>query len=110
MAARAVPITLETVGGNHVILDLGNGHFAFYAHLQPGSLKVAVGDTVAVGAVIGSLGNTGNSTAPHLHFGLVDRPDFLTGEGLPFVIPRFTVTGTITGGDQFKVEITGTVE
>src|SRR5271163_3314031 len=38
--SRAVPITLETVGGNHVILDIGDGHFAFYAHLQPGSLRV----------------------------------------------------------------------
>jgi hypothetical protein len=98
--------TPEDYGGNYVVLQVAPGVYAFYAHLQPGSLKVAVGDTVAAGAVIGSLGNTGNSTAPHLHFGLVDRPDFLTGEGLPFVISRFTVKGTITGGDQFKVEIT----
>ena len=40
--SRAVPITLETVGGNHIILDLGRGFFAFYAHLQPGSLRVKV--------------------------------------------------------------------
>jgi murein DD-endopeptidase MepM/ murein hydrolase activator NlpD len=38
--SRAVPITLETIGGNHIILDLGDGRHAFYAHLQPGSLCV----------------------------------------------------------------------
>ena len=45
-ASRAVPITLETIGGNYVIIDLGGGFFAFYAHLQPDSLKVKVGERV----------------------------------------------------------------
>jgi hypothetical protein len=40
----AVPITLETVAGNHVNLDLGDGVYAMYAHLQPGSIRVKVGD------------------------------------------------------------------
>ncbi len=96
----------DDYGGNHIVLEIAPGVYAFYAHLQPGSLKVKVGDKVTAGTVIALLGNTGNSTAPHLHFGLVDSPDFLNGEGLPFVIDRFTVTGTITGGDMFKVEFT----
>ena len=96
----------DDYGGNHIVLEIAPGVYAFYAHLQPGSLKVKVGDRVTAGAVIGSLGNSGNSTAPHLHFGLVDSPDFLTGHGLPFVIDRFTVTGTITGGDFDGAEIT----
>src|SRR5205085_8384853 len=66
--SRAVPITLETVGGNHVILDIGQGYYAFYAHLQPGSLRVKVGDKVKRGQVVGLVGNSGNSTEPHLHF------------------------------------------
>ena len=45
----AIPITLETIGGNHVITDMGNGLYAFYAHMQPGSLRVKVGDKVKSG-------------------------------------------------------------
>ena len=63
-----VPITLETVGGNNVIMEIGDGLYAFYAHLQPGSLRVKVGDKVRRGQVLGLLGNSGNSSEPHLHF------------------------------------------
>ena len=84
--SRAVPITLETVGGNHVIIDIGGGYYAFYAHLKPGSLKVKLGDKVTRGQVIGHVGNTGNSTEPHLHFQVCDRPSALSCAGL---IPNF---------------------
>jgi len=83
--SRAVPITLETVGGNHVILDLGGGRYAFYAHLQPGSIRVKPGDRVKRGQVLGLVGNSGNSTEPHLHFHLSDAPSPLGSEGLPYV-------------------------
>jgi len=89
----AVPITLETVGGNHVILDLGGGVYAFYAHLIPGSLQVKVGDKVKRGQLIGRLGNSGNSTAPHLHFHMGDRNSPLGTEGLPFVIDEYVKLG-----------------
>ena len=85
----AVAITLETVAGNHVILDLGNGNFAFYAHLIPGSELVKVGDRVSAGQVIGRLGNSGNSTGPHLHFHLGDSPTPLASEGVPFVVDEY---------------------
>jgi murein DD-endopeptidase MepM/ murein hydrolase activator NlpD len=85
----AIPITDETVAGNHVIEDLGSGHFAAYAHLRPGTIKMKVGDVVHSGEVIGRLGNTGNSTEPHLHFQLCDAPSFLKSEGLPFAIDQF---------------------
>jgi murein DD-endopeptidase MepM/ murein hydrolase activator NlpD len=91
--SRAVPITLETIGGNHVVLDLSGGRFAFYAHLQPGSLKVKVGDKVRRGQVLGLVGNSGNSTEPHLHFHITDSPSPLGSEGLPYVIDSFEVTG-----------------
>jgi murein DD-endopeptidase len=91
--SRVVPITLETVGGNHVLLDLGNGIFAFYAHLQPGSIRVHVGDKVKVGQVLGLVGNSGNSTEPHLHFDICDRSSMLACEGLPYAFPSFDVQG-----------------
>ncbi|HUK30933.1 MAG TPA: M23 family metallopeptidase [Candidatus Acidoferrum sp.] len=97
--SRAVPITLETIGGNHVILDLGNGIFAFYAHLQPGSLRVKVGDKVKTGQVLGLVGNSGNSTEPHLHFDICDRSSMLACEGLPYAFPQFDVQGS---GWSFK--------
>jgi murein DD-endopeptidase len=92
--SRAVPITLETVGGNHVILDIGGGHFAFYAHLQPGSLKVKLGDKVRRGQVVGLVGNSGNSTEPHLHFHVENASSPLGAEGLPYALPSFDVVGS----------------
>ena len=91
--SRAVPITLETVGGNHVILDIGGGHFAFYAHLQPGSLRVKLGDKVRRGQVVGLVGNSGNSTEPHLHFHIENASSPLGAEGLPYSLASFEVVG-----------------
>ena len=91
--SRAVPITLETVGGNHVILDIGGGHFAFYAHLQPGTLRVKLGEKVRRGQVLGLVGNSGNSTEPHLHFHIENANSPLGAEGLPYSLPSFEVVG-----------------
>lgn len=90
--SRAVPITLETVGGNHVILDLGGGHFAFYAHLQPDQIRVKVGDRVTRGQVLALLGNSGNSTEPHLHFHISNANSPLGSDGLPYALD-FDVLG-----------------
>jgi murein DD-endopeptidase MepM/ murein hydrolase activator NlpD len=92
-ASRAVPITLETVGGNHVILDIGGGRYAFYAHLQPGSLRVRLGDRVRKGQVVGLVGNSGNSTEPHLHFHVSDGASPLGSEGLPYRFESFELIG-----------------
>jgi len=89
--SRAVAITLETVGGNYVVLDIGNGRYAFYAHLQPGSLRVKLHDKVRRGQVVGLVGNTGNSTEPHLHFHLADGPSPLGAEGIPYGLESFEV-------------------
>lgn len=91
--SRAVPITLDTVGGNYVILDLGQGRYAFYAHLQPGSLRVKVGDKVKRGQVVGLVGNSGNSTEPHLHFHIGNKNAPLASEGLPYVLDSFELQG-----------------
>jgi hypothetical protein len=91
--SRAVPITLETVGGNHVIIDIGGGYYAFYAHLKPGGVKVKLGDKVKRGQVIGIVGNTGNSTEPHLHFHISDASSPLGGEGVPYRLDSFEIVG-----------------
>ncbi len=91
--SRAVPITIETIGGNHVIIDLGDGRFAFYAHLKPGAIRVKVGDHVKRGQVIGLVGNSGNSTEPHLHFHVSDGTSPLGSEGLPYGYDAFEVVG-----------------
>jgi len=91
---RAVPITLETVGGNHVIISLGNGHYAFYAHLQPGSIRVKPGEHVRRGQVLGLLGNSGNSDAPHLHFHISNGNSPMGSEGVPFLFDSFEVLGS----------------
>src|SRR5262245_35749994 len=88
-------ITIETVDGNHVVLDLGGGRFAFYAHLQKNSIKVRPGDQVKKGAVLGKLGNTGNTSAPHLHFHVMNRPSPMAADGIPYLIDSFDFAGQI---------------
>lgn len=87
--AHAVEITLETVAGNYVVLDVGGERYVTYAHLQPGSLRVAVGQRVARGDVLGLLGNSGNSTEPHLHLHVCDAPSALRCDGRPWALERF---------------------
>ena len=87
----AVPVTMETIAGNAVTLDLGNGQFALYAHLEPGSVRVKSGDRVKRGQALGQIGNSGDSREPHLHFEVMDGPDLLAGEGLPYLIDRYEI-------------------
>lgn len=86
------------VTGNHLVLDLGGGTYAMYAHLKKGSLKVRAGDRVTEGTVLAACGNSGNSTEPHLHFQLMDTPDLDTARGLPF---RWRGVGLPAGGETF---------
>jgi hypothetical protein len=96
-------IPLDEADGNSVILDLGGEHYAVYAHMQPGSIKVHKGERVKLGQVIGLVGNTGNSVAPHLHFQVSDRPSSLASNGLPYEIRSFEVAGKTPGTNAFDV-------
>jgi Peptidase family M23 len=85
----AVPITMETIGGNTVTLDLGGGQYAYYFHLQPNTLRVKVGERVARGEVIARIGCSGDAREPHLHFELTTSAGLMSGEGLPYVINQY---------------------
>ncbi len=90
-----VPVTDEALDGNHVIIKLDAGVYAGYAHIKPGSVRVSPGQRVRAGQVLGRLGNSGNTTGPHLHFQLMDRPSLLDANGLPFTIDRFRFDGVV---------------
>jgi hypothetical protein len=105
LTSRAVPITLETIGGNFVTLDLGSGRYAFYAHFQPGSLRVKPGDRVRRGQVLGLVGNSGNSTQAHLHFHVSDGARGLESEGVPYVLDAFEVFNQAGGSERREHEL-----
>ncbi len=71
------------VAGNYVTLKHRGNEYSFYAHLVPGSVRLKKNSVVKKGEFIGRLGNSGNSDAPHLHFQLMDGPNFLSARGLP---------------------------
>lgn len=88
-------MTLDNLGGNLVFLDIGNGYGAFYAHIIKGTVAVREGQTVRRGQFLGKLGNSGNSTGPHLHFHIVKGDDYLAAQGVPYVIDAFKVAGPV---------------
>lgn len=94
--------TAQTAGGNHVVVAMGHGRYAFYAHLQPGSITVEVGQRVGTGQVLGLLGNSGNTNAPHLHFHVMDSPSPLASNGMPYRFTNFAVTGTLANMEAFE--------
>ena len=111
--------TIVTAGGNHVVVDIGGGKYAFYAHMIPGSITVNEGDFVKRGQHIGNLGNSGNTDGPHLHFHVMDSPAPLNSNGLPYVFDSWAYQGKVTGsslgeindnllaGNPAEVDITG---
>jgi murein DD-endopeptidase MepM/ murein hydrolase activator NlpD len=91
------PASAENSSGNYVITKIaqnGKNYYVLYAHMQPGSLKVQLGEKVTKGQFIGLLGNSGNSSAPHMHLQVSDANDPLKSEGVPFVFSHSTLQGT----------------
>jgi len=96
-------ISAADSGGNQVTVRVGKGRFAFYAHLQPGSPRVKVGDRVRPGQVLGLLGNSGNSSAPHLHFQLMNGKTPLASDGVPYRFDRYGLQGRVSNfGEVFE--------
>jgi hypothetical protein len=56
----------DRTGGNHVVIFCDR-HSVHLAHLQAGTVAVSVGDQVSRGQLLGKVGNSGNTTQPHLH-------------------------------------------
>lgn len=69
--------------GNHVVVRHPDGQFALYAHLQQGSVGVQEGQHVSAGDMLGSCGNSGHSTEPHLHFHVQIGLSAFAGVGVP---------------------------
>ena len=102
-------ISIEQADGNSVVQDLGGGRYALYAHFQPHSIRVRTGDAVKRGQVIGLVGNSGNSVAPHLHFHVMNSPSPLASNGLPYEIDSYRVIGKTPGTAAFdEAESKGT--
>jgi hypothetical protein len=100
-------LPLDQYGGNHVVQDIGNGNYAFYAHLKTGSVKVKPGDRLSTGQVIANLGNSGNTDAPHLHFHVMSTPDPLMANGIPFIFKSFKLDGRFASMDGVGDLLTG---
>ena len=93
---------INDFAGNWVSIRIAPRRYLLYAHMVPGSVRVRKGQAVRRGQVIGLLGNSGNTSTPHLHFQVSDRPGFAPVDSLPYVFSRFAFLGQIT--DEFTDE------
>jgi hypothetical protein len=92
--------------GNHVIIDHGDGEFSVLGHLQRGSIRVALGQTLAAGDTLGTCGNSGNTSEPHLHFHLQNGPALGAADGLPAYFIAYSADGAAVGrGEPRKGQI-----
>ena len=101
----------ETVG-NHVIVKVADGVYVLYAHMDPGSVAVRVGDQVTRGQQLGLIGSSGNSTTPHLHFQILTLPTYFPADSKPFAFDSFTLLGRVPDriwDDNMALEPTGTL-
>tara|TARA_B100000809_G_C15130600_1_gene528263 strand:+ start:3046 stop:3747 length:702 start_codon:yes stop_codon:yes gene_type:complete len=101
-------INRDQPGGNYIIIDHLNGESSIMAHLKKGSIIVSLGDTVMKGQEIGKAGNSGASTAPHLHYELRGTEGALNGVGLPaqfvnyYEDNAFTERGELDNGQKVR--------
>ncbi|EPR76740.1 secreted peptidase [Leifsonia rubra CMS 76R] len=82
------------VFGNLLVINLDHGGYQALAHLQNGSIGPSMGDRVVTGEQVARCGNSGNSTEPHLHLQLMNRPTPTAAVGFPFVLQGIQNEGT----------------
>ena len=106
------PPPIDQTVGNHVTVQIGPGLFVLYAHLDPGSVKVHIGEKVTRGQLLGLIGTSGNSTTPHLHFQIMTTPEFFPTDSVPYVFDRFQLLGRVPDriwDDNLGLQPTGTL-
>jgi murein DD-endopeptidase MepM/ murein hydrolase activator NlpD len=82
---------IRQFAGNYVIMQCKGGLYAAFAHMQEKSISVSVGEKVKQGQLLGKVGHSGNSTAPHLHFQLMDSDDLNVAKGTPCAFRDYEV-------------------
>ena len=82
---------IQSVAGNYVIIKYSENVYAALCHLQTGSVQVSVGQMIKKGEVIGRVGHSGNSFAPHLHFQLMDSGDITVANGVPCAFEQYEI-------------------
>ncbi|HLS36351.1 MAG TPA: peptidoglycan DD-metalloendopeptidase family protein [Bacillota bacterium] len=92
-------VDTENPAGNYVIIDHGNEEYSFLAHFKHGSIEVEEGDKVEQGDVLGLVGNSGNSSEPHIHFHVADAPDLEASKSIRI---NFDTGDSIIQGDFVK--------
>jgi hypothetical protein len=83
--------------GNHIVLEVAPREYLFIAHLRAGSISVTPGERVRAGQLIGRVGNSGNSTEPHVHLHLQDTQTAYLAEGIPFYFHGYRVEQVARG-------------
>lgn len=97
-------ITLKTITGNHVIIKIDANLYAFYAHLRKDSILVKEGERVTKGQEIARLGNSGNTSAPHLHLHLTNAPSPVGSNPVAYTYDTFKLVGTIDPKSIYEAE------
>jgi murein DD-endopeptidase MepM/ murein hydrolase activator NlpD len=93
--------------GNSAIIRIVPGRYAAYAHMQRGSVRVRRWQRVRAGQRLGTVGNSGQSFAPHLHFLIQADPNYLASQSLPFELDRYTLEGTAEAGPDGQITVVG---
>jgi hypothetical protein len=110
-----VPLTNRTLTGNMIVLEIGRERYAYYAHLQLGSLRVKEGDRVRRGQLLAKVGNSGNATGPHLHFHVCNGPGPNSCDPVPYVFTSYWLSGRLmwnpkrTRKVEFQVPTNGSI-
>jgi len=96
--ARDMPIGQlggTPTGGNQIVLEVAPRQFLFLCHLQPGSIAVQPGQRVTQGQPLAKVGNSGNTSEPHLHIHLQDSAEDDFGEGIPLYFHGYKENGRL---------------